>query len=108
MTEKRPWMWRDRPGFLVARLVGAAALLLALGRHPSSYYAALRWLICGVSVFGVLRSQAHWKWIFGIIAVVFNPVAPLYLGRGAWHFVDVATALVFLASIVMLRLRQDD
>ena len=39
-----------------------------------------------------------WTWVMGILAAIFNPVLPIHLEREVWAFIDVAVAVVFVAS----------
>ena len=36
-------------------------------------------------------------WLFVGIALLFNPLAPVYLDRGTWRPLDIACGLAFLA-----------
>ena len=89
--------------FTAARLAAAAALLVALGRMPYSYYTLMRFLCCIVAAYGAYlaseRKQAHWMWIFGVMALLFNPFLPVRLDRSTWAVLDVAAALLMLGSL---------
>jgi hypothetical protein len=41
--------------------------------------------------------------VFGIIAVLFNPVIPIHLNRDNWTTIDVTVAVIFLFSINYLK-----
>ncbi len=43
--------------FLIARLIASGMLLLALSRHPYSYYILLRWVVCGTSAYGAVKCR---------------------------------------------------
>lgn len=93
--------------FIAARVVAALLLFWALDRHPYAYFVLLRWVTCGVCAYGAWHtaelSRIGWAWVFGIIAVVFNPIAPLYLDRETWVAIDVVVGLVLMISIWALR-----
>ncbi len=38
--------------------------------------------------------------MFIIIAVVFNPIFPLYLKKANWQFIDFLTGVIFLIVLV--------
>jgi Family of unknown function (DUF6804) len=99
--------WNLRIGFLIARLICVAVLLLALGRHSYGYYSALRWLVCGASVYGAWLAMKHdassWAWVFGIAALAFNSILPLRLGQDLWHWIAIVTAAIFALSILVFR-----
>lgn len=88
------------------RLVAAALLVLALAELPYGYYQMLRWFICAVAAFTAFVAYSYgregWTVVFGAVAVLFNPIAPIYLSREVWAVLDLATAAVFLASFVPL------
>lgn len=97
-------------GFTIVRIIAVILLVLALGRHPYGYYKLLRLVVCGVTVYGVYfaakMEKIGWVWPFGIIAVLFNPLIPIYLRRGTWQFIDLAVAGLLLLSIFSLRKSQ--
>ena len=72
-------------GFIIARTIAAILLLWALDRHPYSYYTILRFVVCGVTGYGVYFAaqleKNGWAWAFGIIALLFNPIIPIHLAR---------------------------
>ena len=43
-------------------------------------------------------------WTFGLVAVLFNPLLPIYLTREVWIPIDLLTAVLF--SIVIADLRE--
>ena len=97
-------------GFTIARIIAAILLFLALDRHPYGYYKLLRFVVSGVTVYGVYIGakfeKIGWVLTFGIIAILFNPLIPIYLRRGTWQFIDLAVAVLLLISIFLLRKSQ--
>jgi len=94
-------------GFTIARIIAAILLFLALDRHPYGYYKLLRFVVCGVTAYGAYFAasieKVVWVWIFGIIAVLFNPFIPIRLDRDFWAFFDIAVAIILFASLFLLR-----
>jgi hypothetical protein len=90
-------------GFTIARAVAALALVLAAGRWPYLYYQLLRWGVSLTAAYGIYRShgqaRAVWLWIFLALAILFNPLAPIYLARATWSVVDPVAALLLVVSI---------
>lgn len=82
-------------------------LLLALSRHPYSYYILLRWVVCGTSAYGAFKSaelgKSVWAWVLGIIALLFNPIIPVHLSREIWAPINIMAALIFVVSIFTIR-----
>lgn len=88
---------------IVLKLLAAIALFFALARHSYDYYTLLRWFVCAVSVFSTLqalqRKSTGWVVAFVVVALMFNPFAPVHLKRETWAFVDVVVGVLFLVSI---------
>jgi len=78
-------------------------LLGALADNPYGYYQFLRWLILFVGAYSAYSAyklgRTVWAWIFGAIAILFNPIIPFYLSRDAWQIIDVVVAIIFFASL---------
>lgn len=97
------------PAVYVAWLIAAVMLVFAVtGRHPYSFYTLLRWICCAVFAFSAFtaheKNRLPWTWIFGVLAVLFNPLAPIYLQRATWQIIDWATiAVIALAAIIFWR-----
>lgn len=96
---------KTRP-HLIPALIVAIMLLVAVAPMPYGYFQFLRWAVCGVAVFIAFKSYA-WKqpwavWLFGAVAVMFNPILPIDLTREIWQPIDLASALLFSLSILLL------
>jgi len=71
------------------------------------YYQFMGWVVVGAVVIAAL--QAHQMnrsllmWVLILVGVVFNPIAPFYLGATVWQALDMVAAFIFLVSIVTLR-----
>ena len=80
--------------------VAALFLLGALGSWPYSYFQLLRWVVCGIGAYSAYmtyeRRRTGWAFVFGIIAVLFNPIMPFYLQKETWQVLDIAAAIPFL------------
>lgn len=93
--------------FTLTRIATAGMLVWALARHSYGYFQLLRIVVVGVCAFAIyyaLQWKKHgWAWAFGVLAVLFNPIAPVALGRQTWNVVDVAVAAFLVASIFLMR-----
>ena len=94
-------------GYAIARGIAIILLLCAVDRHPYSYYTLLRLVVCSVSLYSayfyykVFHDELNiWVWIFGAIAVLFNPIKPIYLDKYIWQYVDFAVAAILSASLL--------
>ncbi len=85
-------------------------LLWGLLPNPYIYYVFLRFVVCGVCGYTAYRyaqggSRVSWVWLFGALAVLYNPILPLYLTREIWTPVDLATAALLLWSLFRGRMK---
>lgn len=82
-------------------------LLGALGSWPYAYYQLLRWVVCGVATYTAYSAfemdHAGLGWLMVAIAVLFNPIAPIYLAKGTWSVLDLVTAIIFFVSANFLK-----
>ncbi len=93
--------------FRFLRIIAAIFLFVAIGSYPYSYYIILRIITCGVSLYGIWYAyrvrKFLWLWVFSAIAVLFNPIIPIYLKKDVWIGIDLAVIIVFLISIPLLK-----
>lgn len=96
----------NRP-HLIPCLIAAAMLLAAVGTWPYGYYMVVRVVTCGVAVyvaFFSLGNNVTWAaWVFGIMAVVFNPIIKFHLGKEGWQLMDVIAAVLMLVAVVAIK-----
>ena len=65
------------------------------------FYTLLR-IIVTIGAVAVLVAEfnnefSFWVLVFGIIALVFNPIIPVYLNdKGTWVIIDLLTGILFL------------
>jgi hypothetical protein len=75
------------------------ALLAAIGDRPYDYYKLLRWGVCAVALFTAYQSYSWkrigWTWLFGFVAILFNPIFPINLKRETWYILDLVNAIIF-------------
>ena len=88
-------------------------LVIALAKFPYGYYALLRIVValcCAIIVF-----QAHtvanrgltvWSVVLIVMAILFNPIFPVHLTRDAWAVIDLASAAVLVAHMLIERDRK--
>jgi hypothetical protein len=94
------WLW----------LAPIALLLLATARMPYGYYTVTRIAVAGFACFLALVGwedsviSRMWSAILGCVAVLFNPIIPIYLSRTAWHAFDIGVAIILTAHLVLVRL----
>jgi hypothetical protein len=95
-----------RPHLIPALIV---AIMLVVARAPLAYgyYQLLRWVTCGVAVFIAVMAYRWGKvwatWLFGLVAVLFNPLWPIHLTKEIWTPIDLACAVLFITNVFVLR-----
>ena len=79
-----------------------AAVLLSIGCFPLpiGFYTFLRivvFVVCGILIWHDFEKGFNWSNIsFGMIAIVFNPIIPIYLhDKTIWVVLDAIAAVVF-------------
>ena len=95
-------------------LPALAAGLIAwaiLPTNPYAFYQVMRWV--AAVMFAALAVRAHasgattsmWLWI--ALAGIYNPIAPLRMGREAWTLVNMLTlATIAVATGIEIRHRR--
>lgn len=86
------------------KLVAIGILIGGLFDHPYSYYQVLRWVVMIVGAYSAYLTYENqdttWTWIFGWMAVLFNPIIPFTFVKDTWQIIDVATAVVIFVNII--------
>jgi len=85
------------------KIIIAILLFWALADNPYSYYQFLRWVVLIAGAYMAYdfyqKQKIGWAWIFGIMAVLFNPIIPFYLSKDTWQLIDVISAIIFFVSL---------
>lgn len=89
--------------------IATGALLIAAfgGIQDYNFFEFLRWIITGVSLFyayKIYKQDNTWSGhvvLFIGLALLFNPISPVYLYRELWQKIDIIAAIaygIFLVS----------
>lgn len=69
---------------------------------PYAFYQFLKLIVFGSSVFSAYlyhkEKNTAWMVAMVIIAIIFNPINPLYFGHFLWSIADLFVAIVFFKS----------
>ena len=91
----------------IPSLLLAAFLLLATQEMPYGYYTFVRLVVCGVSIYvaycGYSWGKTWAMWLFGLVAVLFNPLIPVYLSKAIWTPIDLLVSVAFILGAAFLR-----
>lgn len=94
---------------VIARLITSILLFLALSSQQIGYYKFLRWIVFATAVYTTYVSYIKKEkmnlgvWLFGLIAILFNPFIPFYLGKSSWQKTDIIVAVIFIISTFIIR-----
>jgi len=98
---------KDETNFIKYFIILSIIMLFGtIAEWPYGYYTFLRWITCISSIlvaFQAFEKNIDWaKVVFVIIAILFNPLAPIYLSRSIWIPIDIITAilLIFVIRII--------
>ena len=96
-----------RPSIWIAQAIVVIMLLLALsGGMDGGFWELLRIVVViGFLWIGYLflrQEEIAWVIACGVIVLLFNPIAPFYLGRAIWVIVDLITGAIAIYSVYVL------
>lgn len=96
----------------IASLLSIIMLLLAIPTFlPYGYYILLRWVVSASAVFLVYLShqfkKTFWVFLMALIALLFNPIAPIHLDKETWVIINLIVAVLFLVSIFKTKCPQE-
>ena len=85
-----------------------ALLLFCIGDLPIGYYTLVRIIITIGAVCVIVNESVKnlnfWRVVFGLIAVVFNPIIPVYLhNKAIWMPIDIIAAVLFAIKTLTLK-----
>jgi hypothetical protein len=89
-------------------LICAGLLFVGLMDLPIGYYTLLRIIITIGSVLVVVSEYQNglnfWIISFGLIAILFNPLMPIYLNsKSAWMPIDIIGGIIFIIKSFTLK-----
>ncbi len=89
-------------------LICAGLLFLGIADLPIGYYTFLRILVTIGSVAVVVTEYENgfnfWVITFGLIAILFNPLIPIYLNdKSAWMPIDIIGGIIFVIKSFTLK-----
>ncbi len=87
----------------VRRICAVIIMVGALWHMPYGYYTLVRLattLVCaGLAVRCYSASRMAWAATVAAIALLYNPVVPIYMARTTWTTIDAVTALTLMLLI---------
>lgn len=91
----------------ILSIVAGVMLLLAI---PSiwayAYFQILRWIVTIAAVLNAYHAhnteKNGWAMVMGGVAILFNPIAPIFLSKELWVMLDVVTSILMFISVKKL------
>jgi len=76
--------------------IPAALLFLGIFSLPYDYYTLLRVIVFISALYIMSQNKNEWLYVFLGIAILFNPVLPIYLSKGIWIPIDIIVGILYL------------
>lgn len=94
-------------------LICAGLLFIGLFDLPIGYYTLLRIVVTIGSVAVVVTEFENgfnfWVITFGLIAVLFNPLIPIYLNdKSAWMPIDIIAGILFIIKSLTIKTNKNE
>ena len=95
----------------IITIIAVAFLFLALfDGWPYGFFTLLRFVVFASTAYiawiAYEQKKEKWVWIFGFLAVLFNPFIPIYLNRELWSIIDFIVGIFMIVSIFIFKLEQ--
>jgi hypothetical protein len=78
----------------------SALLFLGAVPLPYGYYMLLRIAACGFFIWAAVityeKQSQYLPWVFGLLALLFNPIIKIHLPKELWAAIDIASAIFIL------------
>lgn len=94
-------------------IFGIAALFLfaaLLDIWPYGFFTILRFVVFMTSAYVAWMAyearKEKWVWVFGFLAVLFNPFIVIHLNREIWNVIDFIVGVFMIVSVFMLKLEK--
>ncbi|MEI8328041.1 MAG: DUF6804 family protein [Candidatus Taylorbacteria bacterium] len=88
-------------------LAGIMLLLAIPSVWPYSYFQLLRWVVMVVAIYNAYtankREKTQWVYIMGAIAILFNPIFPIFFSKGTWIVLDLIATIVMFVSATKIK-----
>ena len=76
--------------------IPAILLFLGIFSLPYDYYKLLRVIVFISALYLISQNKNEWVYIFLGIAILFNPLLPIYLSKGIWIPIDIVVGILYL------------
>jgi hypothetical protein len=97
----------------ILTIIASGFLFVALfDGLPYGFFTLLRFVVCAVGIYTAYKiyeneNDSLWVWVFGGIAVLFNPIIPIHLERETWWIIDLIIGIVFILSMFLVGVKNN-
>ena len=93
----------------ICLIIAAVMLFVALADGwPYGFFTMLRFVVFATTAYvawmAYKEKKEKWVWVFGFVAVLFNPFFPVYLDRDTWVVIDLVVGVFLLATTFFFKL----
>jgi FtsH-binding integral membrane protein len=97
---------------IYTRIALIITILVGISRQPYAYYEFLRVFVFLVSIFLCIESfkktiKNGFEYLYLCIAILFNPIFPIYMSKEVWVIFDWASAILIGISLFIDKEKQD-
>jgi len=89
----------------VVKIILAALFFVCLAKMPYGYYQFVRFIAMVGFVYLAYKNFEEgnklWSYVFAALAILFQPLLKIDLGRTIWNIVDVVVGLGLLISLIL-------
>jgi uncharacterized membrane protein YqaE (UPF0057 family) len=71
------------------------------------YFQILRWVVCvcaSLVAFDYYKTNSKMYILYLIIAILFNPIAPIFLGKDLWKLLDILCMVAFVPAFIKAKI----
>lgn len=92
--------------------IASSMLFIAAAPLPYGYYTLLRLVVTGVFIWAAIiaydRRQQSLPWVYGVLAVLFNPLIKIHLPKEVWTVVDIGSGIFLLSTKSIIQQRENE
>lgn len=96
---------------IVLSIASGVLFLALLDGWEYGFFTLLRFIVTAATSYVAWMSfnemKENWVWGFGFVAVLFNPIFPIYLERSTWVVIDFIIGIALLAAIFIVKLNKE-
>jgi hypothetical protein len=96
----------------ILTIIAATVLFLALfNGWPYGFFTLLRFVVFASSAYvawmAYVAQREKWAWVFGFLAVLFNPFILIHLNREIWIVIDLIVGIFMIISVFIFKLKDN-